>query len=261
MLNHKCIGQDKSVAAGEIIVLIFFCVLLAAGSQSIPEDKVNSLIKKLQSKTPHTRVEAVKELGKIKDPRTVPSLINALKDTDAYVRGQAAWILGEMKDVRAVQPLLTILKEDDYLYVRQESLKALGKIKDVRAVQPLMDALKDENPEISEEAATALIGIGAPATEPLNRALKEHNLRVVADTYYFLICLGEPGTETILVDALNKYGTKRMSMDFINCGNIQLKEAAKQWSEKHNYKMKEGIEAGHGPKWEKFRSLNLHLPR
>jgi HEAT repeat protein len=254
MLNHKCIGQNKSVTAREIILLIFFCVLLTAGSQSKPEDKVNSLIKKLQSKLPHTRAEAIKELGKIKDPRTVLPLINALKDTDAYVRGQAAWILGEIKDARAVQPLITTLKDDDYLYVRQESLKALGKIKDIQAIQPLIDALKDENSEISEEAATALIGIGAPATEPLNRALKENNLRVVADTYYFFICLGEPGSETILVETLNKYGTKRMAIDFINCGNIQLKEAAKGWAESHGYKIKEGIDVSHGPKWKKFKS-------
>jgi HEAT repeat protein len=254
MLNYNCIGQNKSVTAREIILLIFLGILLTAGSQSNPEDKLNSLIKKLQSKLPHTRAEAVKELGKIKDPRTVLPLINALKDTDAYVRGQAAWILGEIKDVRAVQPLITTLKDDDYLYVRQEALKALGKIKDVQAIQPLIDALKDENPEINEEAAMALIGIGAPATEPLTRALKESNLKVVADTYYFLICLGEPGTEATLIEALNKYGTKRMAAGFINCGNILLKDAAKKWAESHGYKIKEGIDASHGPKWKRFKS-------
>ncbi len=254
MLNHKCIGKNKSVKTREIVFLIFYCILLTAASQSNAEDKVNSLIKKLQSNRPQIRAQAVKELGKIKDARTVPPLINALKDTDAYVRGQAVWILGEIKDSRAVQPLITTLKDDDYLYIREESLRALAKIKDVQAVQPLIDALKDENPEIIEEAAKALIEFGAPAIEPLNRALKENNLRVVADTYYFLICLGEPGTETILVEALNKYGTKRMAVGFINCGNILLKDAAKKWAESHGHKIKEGIDASHGPKWKRFKS-------
>jgi HEAT repeat protein len=254
MIHLKIMELNKSFKATQIILLIFFYTLTIAASLQKAEDTVDSLIKKLQSNNRNTRAHAVIELGKIKDARVITPLINALKDTDSYVRAQAAWSLGEIKDTHAVQPLITVLMDDDYVYVRQESAKALGKIKDSRAVQTLITTLNDESPDIREEAAKALIEFGAPAIEPLNRALKENNLRVVADTYYFLICLGEPGTETILVEALNKYGTKRMTIDFINSGNIQLKEAAKKWAESHGYKINEGIDTSHAIKWKRFKS-------
>jgi HEAT repeat protein len=260
MIHLKIMELNKSFKATQIILLIFFYMLTIAASQQNAEDKVDSLIKKLQSNNRNTRAQAVIELGKIQDARIMPALINALKDADAYVRGQAAWSLGEIKDTRAVQPLITILKDDDFLYVRQESARALGKIKDSQAVQPLINALNDEYPDVREEAVKALIDIGAPVTEQLNYALKEKDLRAVADAYYFLICLGEPGTETILVEALYKYGTKRMAIDFINCGNIQLKEAAKKWAESHSNKIKEGIGASHGPKWKKLKSSIFTCP-
>jgi HEAT repeat protein len=245
--------RHKVIKAKEIILLIFFCILLTTDLPSNAEDRVSKLIHNLQNKHPHTRAQAVIEMGKIKDARVVAPLINALHDTDSYVRGQAARALGEIRDANAVLPLITTLNNDDYLYVRQESSKALGKIKDVRAVQPLINALKDESQEIRYEATKALLEIGTPATETLYRSLNEHNLRVVADAYYFFICVGGPNTETILIEALNKYGTKRMAIDFKNSENSQLKEAAYTWAGSHGYKIQErhGVNS---PGWERCKS-------
>jgi HEAT repeat protein len=254
MVQHKIIELDKAVKAIQIMLLISFYILTIAASQQTSKDKVVSLIKKLNNPHKYARAQAARELGKIKDNRAVQPLINALKDTDSYVRGEAAEALGEIKDSRAVQPLITTLKDDDYLYVREESVKALGEIKDSRAVQPLINALNNEHIGVREEAVKALIEIGTPAIEPLNHAIKENNLRVVANAYYFFICIGEPGTEKILVEALQKYGTKNMAIDFINCGNIQLKEAAYKWTESHGYKIKKGIDVSNGPTWNRFKS-------
>ena len=254
MIHLKIMELNKSFKATQIILLIFFHMLTIAASQQNAEDKVDSLIKKLQSKNRHTRAQTVIALGKLKDARVITPLINALNDTDSYVRGQAAWALGEIKDTRAVQPLITVLKNDDYLYVRQESAKGLGKIKDNRAVQPLINALNDEYSDVREEAVKALIEIGAPVSEQLNHALKEKDLRAVADAYYFIISVGEPGTEDMLIGALHKYGNNRMAMDFLNCGNMQLKEAAYKWAKSHTYKIEEDIGARDGPKWGRFKS-------
>lgn len=255
MADRKIIELDKAAQAIKIILLIFFCILTTAASQQNAEDNVVGLIQVLQNSQTKkdVRAQAAMELGQIKDGRAVQPLINALKDTDSYVRGQAAEALGEIKDTRAVDSLITTLKDEDYLYVRQEAVKALGKIKDSRAVQTLINALNDEYPDVREEAVKALIEIGNPAIGPLDHAIKGNNLRVVADAYYFFICIGEPGTETMLVEALQKYGTKRMAIDFINCGNIQLKEAAYKWSESHSYKIKESTDVSKGPKWKRFQ--------
>jgi HEAT repeat protein len=245
---------NKALKVTHLILLIFFCILTMAASQQNAGDRIDSLIKKMQSKHPNTRAQTVTELGKTKDARVVTALISALKDTDSYVRGQAAAALGEIGDKRAVQPLITVLREDDYLYVRQESAKALGKIKDASAVQPLINALNDESPDVREEAAKALIEIGAPAKETLDRAFKKNDLKVVADAYYFFISIGEPASEAALIGALNKYGSKRMATDFISCGNLQLKEAAYRWAESHGYKIEEHTGSGDGPKWKRFKN-------
>jgi HEAT repeat protein len=252
MAHHKIIGPKKAVKAIQIILILFFFLLTIAASQQNAEDKVGGLIKKMQSKNAHIRAKTVIALGKIKDTRVIPLLINALQDKDSYVRGQAAWSLGEIKDPHAVQPLITVLT-DDYVYVRQESARALGKLKDSRAVPALITALNDENPDVREEAVKALIEIGAPVTERLNHALKENDLKTVADVYYYFISIGEPDMEAILINMLYKHGNKRMVMDLIGCGNMQLKDAAYQWAKSHGYRIKEDIDIINGPKWGRFK--------
>lgn len=252
MAHQKIKELNKVSKASHIVLLIFFCMLTIAASQQNSGDKVDNLIQKLQSKKSHVRAQTVIELGKIKDARAIIPLTNALKDKDSYVRGQAAQALGEIKDASSVQPLITILKDDDYLYVRQESVKALGKIKDTRAVQPLINALNDEYQDIREEAVKALIEIGAPVTEQLNHALKENDLKAVSNAYYYFISTGEP-VESTLIEALHKYGNKRMTMDFINCGNVQLKEAAYEWAKSHGYKIEKYTDTRKGPKWKRFK--------
>jgi HEAT repeat protein len=254
MIYHRNMLTRSALKAMSVTLLIFFCFLAMAASQQPASDRVESLIKKLQSKHANDRAEAVRQLAGIKDARVVPLLIGALKDTDSYVRGQTAAALGGTSDNRAVQPLITALKDDDYMYVRQEAAKALGKIKDGSAVQPLINALNDETPEVREEAAKALIDIGAPAKEMIDQALKQGNLKLVADAYYFLISVGEPESEAPLIRALHKYGNKKMATDFVNCGNIQLKEAGQRWAQSHGYKLGGGAGTLDGAKWKRFRN-------
>jgi len=58
----------------------------------------------------------------------------------------------------------------------------------------------------------------------------------------------------MLIGALHKYGNKSMAMDFINCGNMKLKEAAYKWAKSHGYKINEDIGTRNGPQWERFKS-------
>jgi HEAT repeat protein len=221
------------------------------------EDGFNSLIQQLKDRNRNTRAEAAKALSEIKDARAVDPLIHALNDDESYVRWQAARALGKIKDTRAAGPLINAL-QDDYTYVRKEVAEALGEIKDARAVEPLLNLLKYDDTYAREWASKSLIKIGTPVVENLLNAPKENNLKLVADSYYFFICRGESGTETILIEALNKYGTKKMTADFMNCGNSQLKEAAQKWAENHGYKIEEHQNAMNSPIWNRCKSEDFN---
>jgi len=256
MKYYKLKLENKAVI---IAALLFFLsilllpVLPAIGEQPKAEDGVGKLIPKLQDKHARVRADAVKELGTIIDSRAVLLLINALRDTDSYVRGQAARALGKIKDIRAVKPLIDVL-DDDFICVREEAATALGDIKDVLAVDPLINFLKKDDTYAREEASKSLMKIGLPAISPLINAPKENNLKLVADAYYFFVCRGESGSEAVLIDALYKYGTRKMDVDFANCGNIQLKKAAQEWAESHNIKIKVPLVTGNGPVWGRCKS-------
>ncbi|ODS32730.1 MAG: hypothetical protein SCARUB_02112 [Candidatus Scalindua rubra] len=96
---------------------------------------------------------------------------------------------------------------------------ALGKLKDVRACESLIASLKDKN------------------------------LEVVAAAYSFFIKRGMSDTETVLIEALDKYGTKKMAMDFLSCRNSDLKEAAYEWAKIRGYKIKPYPDSIDVPVW------------
>jgi hypothetical protein len=254
----RCIVKLGSniIKTALILFLLVFCSSVVLDSQVRAGDEFESLIKQLQAKHPGTRAKAAMGLSKIKDARAVEPLINALNDVDSYVRGQAARALGKIKDARAVGPLINAL-QDDYTDVRGETANALGEIKDARAVEPLMKILKDDDTYAREAASKSLIKIGTPAVETLLNAPKERNLKLIADTYYLFVCRGESGTETVLIEALHKYGTKKMTADFINCGNSQLKEAAQKMATNHGYKIEEYRNAMNSPSWNRCGSENI----
>ncbi|MBU1262645.1 HEAT repeat domain-containing protein [bacterium] len=114
-------------------------------------------------------------------------------------------------------------------------------------VGELIQELKDEDCYVRINAASALGEIqDTRAVEPLLSALKAKDLAIVAGAYSFFIRRGEQESIPILIDALNNYGNNKMATDFSNCGNSQLKEAARAWAKKHGYTIKPG---GSGPQW------------
>jgi hypothetical protein len=90
--------------------------------------KVNVLIEALEDNHDHTRLDAIRALGEIKDSRAVEPLIERLlKDKEDYIRWNAAEALGTIKDTRAISPLIIALK-DNYQLVQKDAAKALGSI-------------------------------------------------------------------------------------------------------------------------------------
>lgn len=137
------------------VVGVFTCVCLfgpfpvghgQANSASQDADHVGQLTGELSDSNPQVRLDAIRELRDIQDPRTVEPLIAALKDKDWRVRQNAATALGRSNDPRAVDPLAAVSLADPNLFVRQDATKALSDIKATLA------SSSDANPKDNDDA-------------------------------------------------------------------------------------------------------------
>ena len=241
---------------------------------------VDPFIDLLQNENPSIRVYAIEGLKEIDDERVVEPIINALQDEK--VRLNAIVALGELQDSRAVEPLLGFLADDDY-FIRFRVVIALGEIKDVRAIEPLIQMLGDPRYEVTDATVLALIKFGGSAVDPLIRtlnntdpevrvraanalvqipdsrniepflgALQSGNIEVIAGAYSFYIERGEEEAIDLLIDAINKYGTREMAITYLNCGQNQLVDAATTWANENGYIISSYSDnplIRHGPTW------------
>jgi hypothetical protein len=87
--------------------------------------------------------------------------------------------------------------------------------------------------------------------DALVAALGAHDIAIMAGAYQFYVSLGAPGTETDLVTALDRFPNQGMAEYFLNCGSVQLEDAAIAWGQKLHYHITQqvyGIAWGHMPK-------------
>jgi HEAT repeat protein len=223
---------------------------------------------------PQRRDTAIAALGRTKDPRAVEPLIALLKTpypgtpqpygariatfsdgataaaTVPYLAVVQA--LGELGDARAVPPLIDYLQHGP---VSRDSvpsaLVALGS----PAIGPLIDLLHDENAQTRKLAAGALAAMvmrrdaDPRPKEALLAALREQNAAALAGGFQFYVSLGAPGSESALAAALQQYGDQMMAEYFLNCGDVQLEDAAREWGEKQHFHMQQQI---YGVVWGKM---------
>jgi len=256
-------GHDIKIFKLTLCLALIICVLIGC----FHTDQTEKLIKELKSKDACTRIKAAKALGNTASNRPVTSLIEALNDQDARVRAEAAKSLGKLwdsilvilQDKRIIAPLIRALK-DKAPPVRAEAAKSLGKIKDTSTIPHLIKALTDSNPYVRKNTSTALRRIGKPAIKFLEVTVNNNNdillqkearnllaiiqtdvdlrnkkVRQVADNYAHYIVHGI--YEDFLIEALMKYGNKKMAEDFLICGNLNLEAAANMWAKAHGYEI------------------------
>jgi HEAT repeat protein len=150
-----------------------------------------------------TRARAVRILGELKIPRSVPALLHALEDRDPDVRNVAARSLGRMRLQAAEEALIALLGRPDQsvssriaaiciemgprtvpLLIRSLrdgnprarfwSARILGEIRDPRATRSLGDALLDREADVRSSAAWALGSISdGAATEMVAPLLRD----------------------------------------------------------------------------------------
>ena len=130
--------------------------------------KLSDSMRKLKSEDVEERLEAIRTLGQIDDPKATEALVGVASDLDMRVRIKAIDTLGLVK-AKDATPLLVqqLFMRDTDLGTKQRILASLGKIGDRRATGPIMDFLsRDIDPAVRGNAIFALGDIGDPAALP-----------------------------------------------------------------------------------------------
>jgi len=128
---------------------------------SNPTPTVESLISALQDKSSWVRVDAVKALSTLRDPRAVEPLAALVKHLDKNTQIAAIKALGEIGDPKAIEPLTVALEHESYetYDAIKEVLTKLGATDIVQSVA--ISRAKSEATEENKEAGRSLLLWGA----------------------------------------------------------------------------------------------------
>src|SRR5216117_96181 len=133
--------------------------------------KLSDSVRKLKSEDVEERLDAIRTLGQMDDPKATEALVAAASDLDTRVRIKAIDALGHVQ-AKDATPLLVqqLFMRDTDLGTKRRILASLGKIGDRRATGPIMDFLsRDIDPAVRGNAIFALGDIGDQASLPCSR--------------------------------------------------------------------------------------------
>jgi HEAT repeat protein len=165
-------------------------------------------------------------------------LFDLLQDSDSTVRASAVLALtGGRWLTESSVPFLIAALGDANWFIRSEAAKALGRMEIVSAVTPLAALLNDENFEVRGTAALALVKIGTPGINALIAAFDGGELVITARDYSQIIEAGDAVSVPVLIAALFSGSNASMAQDYLNCGELRLKEATEVWASQHGYQI------------------------
>jgi len=247
-------GRWALVAAEEINALD---VTARLGVLQTLEDRglIANTLRDAKSRSKWARAHALRVLGEIRVPASVPVVLQALEDRDPDVRNVAARALGRMKLQATDEALVDLLGRHDQavsariaamcieigprtapLLVRtlgDGSPKArfwaariLGEIKVAPAAPALAEALKDSEPDVRSAAARALGAIAEGSTAPhLEAALRDPIWYVRAHAAEALGKIGNSAMAPPLAEALGdrSWWVRKNAMDAL----VRLGESAR----------------------------------
>jgi hypothetical protein len=218
----------------------------------VAADEVDVLIKQLKSSNSNERLAAAKELGERKDPRAVNPLASTLRTDKTWEVRLAAEDSLIKIGPPSIEALLKVIREEQTCNPRRRAARALKQIPDPCSAETLMKA-SAEDPDccVRKFAARALGEINDPKTAKyLDAAMKRKNLDIVSGAYRYYIRTGESSSEDFLIEAMQKcYYDKTMVLDYVNCENEKLKQAAQKVATEHKYTLTPDWS---GPKWGKM---------
>jgi HEAT repeat protein len=210
----------------------------------LKKSAVPVLISVLNDPDPHIRRNAVRTLGKIRDPKSFSRIAGVVEDGELDVRISAIEALGEMRDPRSI-PLLVGLLENDYPQVRMEAAWALDRIgwipdDDSRRVVFL----------IAKEQWNEVLKLGRFAIPFLIRALEEDHSGVRTGAVETLRKLGKPAYQALSTAAASQDEKRSKAavtaLETIKARNqedlrtVQRKDDGRQ---QYSRELQEGLEA------------------
>jgi HEAT repeat protein len=148
--------------------------------------KLDDNVRKLRSDEPEKRLEGLKGLGEMNEPRAIEYLVAAANDPDMRIRIKAIDTLGNIRATEATPLLIQqLFMRDTDLGTKRRILACLGKIGDERATGPILDFLaRDGDPTAQGNAIFALGEIGDTAAltplDTLARDGRDERLRALA---------------------------------------------------------------------------------
>jgi HEAT repeat protein len=247
-------GHWSELAAEEVSQLelsVRLDVLQALEQEGI----VSGILRDARSPWKWTRAHALRVLGELKLPSSVPALLRALEDRDPDVRNVAARSLGRMKLQAAEEALVELLgKLDQSVSARIAAIciemgprtapllirtlrdgrpkarfwaaRILGEIRDARATRSLGDALLDRDADVRSAAIWALGSIADRATAALAEPLLRDPIWYVrAHAAEGLGKIGDPTAVPALGEALRdrSWWVRKNALDAL----VRLGDAAK----------------------------------
>lgn len=214
-------GRWSQLAAEEVSQLeltLRLDVLRSLEEQGV----IAQYLRETRSPLKWSRAHALRILGELKVPASVPALLAALEDRDPDVRNVAARALGRMKLQAAEEALVGLLgKHEQSVSARIAAIciemgartapllirtlrdgtpkarfwaaRILGEIRDGRAARSLGDALLDPDPDVRSSAAWALGAVAERSTASMvETALRDPVWYVRAHAAEALGKIGDP---------------------------------------------------------------------
>jgi hypothetical protein len=222
---------ERSASSLDVFFLIGSIFLFFSYTHHKSIDLIPARILDLKTEKKNFAIQVLVNIG----APAVEPLIAVLNDEDPSVRAGAVTALMQIRNIRAVEPLIAILNDEDPA-VRVQVVAALGWLEDKRAVQPLIARLDDNDQAVRVGVAQALVRMGDErAVEPLMNAITNRDLQVIASESAFFIKRGKAGDEPVFIEALFAHGSQETANNFLNCGNIELENAAREWAKLHGY--------------------------
>jgi HEAT repeat protein len=176
------------------------------------------------------------------------ALAGALSDKDRNVRLEALDLLTVMNDPRCNDAIMAALKDPD-AEIRELSVSNLADLDDPRVIGALVGMLRDKAENVWKAAVDTLLYCGDEGEQKLIASLGAENIGLLYNNHDYFIRLGISGSEAVLIKALNKYNSKNMAIDFLNCGNSELDKAARAWASRRGYRVVQTGTGGGGPVW------------
>jgi len=170
---------------------------------------LDSLVDRIEAlRNPDARHEAVKTLGRRRDPRMVmPLLAIAQRDVDEEVQHEAVEALGKVRGGAGAGALIDIARTHPNPEVRRKAVKTVGDVAPPEVALGVLERLahRDPDAQVQQKAVEALGHLGSPqAVAPLARLARAQpnaEVREEAVEQYARIAAPESALD-LLVDRL-----------------------------------------------------------